>query len=49
MAVKVRFTNVMTTLSQIILLNLNVNKDEREDAARLKKILECFEFVILMF
>jgi len=46
MAVKLRFTDVMKALSQTILLN--VNKDEREQAAHLKKRLERIEFVLLL-
>ena len=37
---------MLKALSQIILRN--VNKDEREEAARLKKKLERFEFVPLI-
>jgi hypothetical protein len=46
MAMKLRFADVMKALSHIILLN--VNKDEREEAARLQKKLERFEFVLLI-
>ena len=46
MGVKLRYTDVMKALSQIILLN--ANKNEREEAARLKKSLARYEFVLLV-
>jgi hypothetical protein len=46
MGVKLRYTDVMKALSQIVLLN--ANKDEREESARLKKSLERYEFVLLV-
>ena len=46
MGVKLRYTDVMKALSQFILLN--ANKDKREEAARLKKSLERYEFVLLV-
>ena len=46
MEVKLRYTNVMKALYQIILLN--ANRDKREEAARLKKSLERYEFVLLV-
>ena len=46
MEVKLRYTDVMKALPQIILLN--ANKDEREEAARLKKSLARYEFVLLV-
>ena len=45
MGVKLRHTDVMKALSQIRLLT--ANKDERE-AARLKKSLERYEFVLFV-
>ena len=45
MRVKLHHTDVMKALSQIILLN--ANKDKRE-AARLKKSLERYEFILLV-
>ena len=45
MGVKLRHTDVMKASSQIRLLN--ANNDERE-AARLKKSLERYEFVLLV-
>ena len=46
MGVKLRYTDLMKALSQIIILN--ANKDEREEAARLKKSLERYEFVLVV-
>ena len=44
--VKLRYADVMKALSQII--PLNANKDEQEKAARLKKSLERYQFVLLI-
>ena len=46
MGVKLRYTDVMKALSQIILLN--ANKVDQEEAARLKTSLEWYEFVLLI-
>ena len=46
MGVKLRYTEMMKASSQIILRN--ANKDEREEAALLKKSLERYEFVLLV-
>ena len=46
MGVKLRHTDVMKALSQTILFN--ANKDEREEAARLKKSLQRYKFVLLV-
>ena len=45
--VKLRYADVMKALSQIIILNAN-NANKREEAARLKKSFERYEFVLLV-
>jgi hypothetical protein len=42
--IKYRYADVMKSLSRLILIN--DNKNEREEAARLKKQIECIEFVL---
>jgi hypothetical protein len=44
MGMKHRYADVMKSLTRLILVN--ANKDEREEASRLKKHIECFEFVL---
>jgi xylose isomerase len=44
MGIKHRYADVMKCLTRLILTN--ASKDEREEAARLKRQIECFEFVL---
>lgn len=44
MGIKHRYVDVMKSLTRLILGN--GHRDEREEAARLKKQIECFEFVL---
>ena len=44
MGIKHRYADVMKSLTRLILVN--ASKDEREEASRLKKHVECFEFVL---